>query len=57
MFLDAVRVIRATFPAVHITGGLSDISFGLPQPHIVNRTFVAMMNCGGYGFGDYGSVG
>lgn len=47
MVLDAVRAIKAKFPEVHITGGLSNISYGLPQRKIINRTFVAlMMNAG-----------
>ncbi|WDP90055.1 MAG: dihydropteroate synthase [Desulfobacter sp.] len=43
MVLDAVRSIKAQFPEVHITGGLSNISYGLPQRHIINRTFVTLM--------------
>ncbi len=43
MVLDAVRGIKARYPQVHITGGLSNISYGLPQRHIINRTFVTLM--------------
>ena len=43
MVLDAVRAIKAKYPEVHITGGLSNISYGLPQRKIINRTFVALM--------------
>jgi len=43
MVLDAVRAIKAKYPEVHITGGLSNISYGLPQRHVINRTFVALM--------------
>jgi len=43
MVLDAVRFIKNQFPEIHITGGLSNISYGLPQRRIINRTFVAMM--------------
>ncbi len=43
MVLNAVRMIKAKFPEVHITGGLSNISYGLPQRHIINRTFVNLM--------------
>lgn len=43
MVLDAVRGIKAKFPSVHITGGLSNISYGLPQRKIINRIFVALM--------------
>ena len=43
MVLDAVRAIKNKFSEVHITGGLSNISYGLPQRHIINRTFVTLM--------------
>jgi cobalamin-dependent methionine synthase I len=43
MVLNAVRVIKQRFPRVHITGGLSNISYGLPERKIINRTFVALM--------------
>ncbi|MCG8619781.1 MAG: dihydropteroate synthase [Desulfobacterales bacterium] len=43
MVLDAVRAIKDEFPEVHITGGLSNISYGLPQRHVINRTFVTLM--------------
>ena len=43
MVLDAVRALKTEFPEVHITGGLSNISYGLPQRHIINRTFVSLM--------------
>ncbi len=43
MVLGAVRFIKKEFPEVHITGGLSNISYGLPQRHIINRTFVTLM--------------
>jgi cobalamin-dependent methionine synthase I len=43
MVLDAVRKIKQNHPHVHITGGLSNISYGLPQRKIINRTFVSLM--------------
>ncbi len=43
MVLDAVRAIKGEFPTVHITGGLSNISYGLPQRRVINRTFVTLM--------------
>jgi len=43
MVLDAVRGIKTKYPEVHITGGLSNISYGLPQRKIINRTFVTLM--------------
>lgn len=47
LVLDAVRRIKARFPDVHITGGLSNISYGLPERQIINRTFVALMMSAG----------
>ncbi|GAB6143583.1 dihydropteroate synthase [Desulfocicer niacini] len=47
MVLSAVRAIKARFPEVHITGGLSNISYGLPQRKIINRTFVTLMMSAG----------
>lgn len=43
MVLDATRGIKAMYPDIHITGGLSNISFGLPQRKIINRTFLTLM--------------
>ncbi len=43
MALNAVRGIKEKFPDVHISGGLSNISFGLPQRKIINRTFITLM--------------
>jgi 5-methyltetrahydrofolate--homocysteine methyltransferase len=40
-FLDAVREIRAAFgPALHVTGGLSNVSFGLPARRLLNDVFI-----------------
>jgi 5-methyltetrahydrofolate--homocysteine methyltransferase len=44
---EAVRGIRKKLPDVHIVGGLSNISFGLPQRKIINRTFVCLMMSAG----------
>ena len=43
MVLNAVRQIKQLFPDVHITGGLSNTSYGLPERKIINRTFVTLM--------------
>jgi len=40
--LDAIGELRAAFPECHITGGLSNVSYGLPERRLLNRTFVAM---------------
>jgi 5-methyltetrahydrofolate--homocysteine methyltransferase len=39
---ETIRKIKAAFPMVHITSGLSNISFGMPLRKIINRTFLAM---------------
>ena len=41
MFFDSIRSIRLEFPEVHITCGLSNISFGLPARTLVNQAFLA----------------
>lgn len=38
--LDAIRLIKERFSAVHFTCGLSNISFGLPNRAVLNRLFV-----------------
>ena len=47
MVLNAVRGIKERYPAAHITGGLSNISYGLPQRKIINRTFLTLMMAAG----------
>ncbi len=42
MALDTIRRLRAAYPDVHITCGLSNISFGMPGRSLVNRTFLAL---------------
>jgi 5-methyltetrahydrofolate--homocysteine methyltransferase len=37
----AIAAIRAEWPEIHIGGGLSNISFGLPKRQLVNRTAMA----------------
>jgi len=39
---EAIRAIRSTYPQAHITGGLSNISFGLPNRALINRTFLTL---------------
>jgi len=41
-FLEAVGRIRERYPRAHIICGLSNISFGLPNRRLLNRTFLAM---------------
>lgn len=40
--LECIRQIHERWPEAHITGGLSNISFGLPERALVNRTFLTM---------------
>ena len=40
--LETIAAVRAEFPGAHITAGLSNVSFGLPARHLVNRTFLAL---------------
>ncbi len=40
--LECMKAIRETYPEAHITGGLSNISFGLPERALVNRTFLVL---------------
>jgi hypothetical protein len=42
-YLDAVRHVRATHGAgIRITGGLSNVSFGLPNRGLLNEAFMAL---------------
>jgi cobalamin-dependent methionine synthase I len=40
--LDTLRAIRQEFPDVHLTMGLSNLSFGLPARSYINRTFLTL---------------
>jgi 5-methyltetrahydrofolate--homocysteine methyltransferase len=40
-FLEAVRTLRERFgPEIHLTGGLSNVSFGLPARRLLNDVFI-----------------
>ncbi len=41
-YLDAVRKIREKFPEVHIFGGHSNMSFGLPRRRAINNAFAVL---------------
>jgi len=41
-YLDAVRALRAEFPEVHIFGGHSNVSFGLPRRRLINHGFIVL---------------
>jgi 5-methyltetrahydrofolate--homocysteine methyltransferase len=40
--LESIKVIKTRYPRVHIVLGLSNISFGLPNRRLINRTFLTM---------------
>jgi len=40
--LEGIKLIRASFPDAHIVCGLSNISYGLPERKLLNRTFLPM---------------
>lgn len=40
--LEVIRRIRTEFPRTHITMGLSNVSFGLPNRQLINRTFLSL---------------
>lgn len=41
-YLDAVRGLREKYPEVHIFGGLSNVSFGLPRRKLLNHAFITL---------------
>ena len=40
--LESMRRIRNEFPQVHLTGGMSNISFGAPARSVVNQAFMCL---------------
>ncbi|CCK80999.1 methyltetrahydrofolate--corrinoid methyltransferase [Desulfobacula toluolica] len=48
MVLEAVSVIMKELKGVHTTGGLSNISYGLPKRKIINRSFLLMLMANGF---------
>jgi 5-methyltetrahydrofolate--homocysteine methyltransferase len=41
-FMDAIRRIKAVYPTVHFTSGLSNISYGMPARGVINRNFLVL---------------
>jgi len=47
MIVDVIKEIKTQYPAIHVTGGFSNISFNLPARRLVNQAFcVLAMNAG-----------
>lgn len=41
--LATVRAVKAAYPKVHFTSGLSNVSYGLPVRTLINRAFLTLM--------------
>jgi 5-methyltetrahydrofolate--homocysteine methyltransferase len=41
-YLEAVRELRARYPSVHIFGGHSNVSFGMPNRKLLNHVFACL---------------
>ncbi|MDR3053717.1 MAG: dihydropteroate synthase [Coriobacteriales bacterium] len=46
-FSEAIRLIKAEYPDVHFTSGLSNISFGMPYRKAINMQFLALSMAAG----------
>ena len=40
--LETIRYVRATYPGVHTTCGLSNVSYGLPVRKLLNQAFLVL---------------
>lgn len=40
--ITTISMVREEFPEVHLTGGLSNVSFGLPIRGVINHSFISM---------------
>ncbi len=45
--LDTMRFIKQEIPRAKLSVGLSNVSFGLPNRHFINRTYLSMALCSG----------
>lgn len=45
--LKAAAQLRAEYPAVHLVGGMSNVSFGLPKRKYINAAFLSAAVCAG----------
>ncbi|HWI54715.1 MAG TPA: methyltetrahydrofolate cobalamin methyltransferase [Desulfobacteria bacterium] len=41
-FVECAREIKRRYPTIHVTSGLSNISFGLPARKLINQTFMVL---------------
>lgn len=47
MIVDVIKEIKARYPEIHVTGGLSNVSFNLPARRLVNQAFTVLMMSAG----------
>jgi 5-methyltetrahydrofolate--homocysteine methyltransferase len=47
MTMDSVKGILKELPGVHVICGLSNVSYGLPQRELINRTFLTLLMSAG----------
>jgi 5-methyltetrahydrofolate--homocysteine methyltransferase len=40
--LETITALKQAFPRAHVICGLSNVSFGLPQRKLLNRTFLSL---------------
>jgi 5-methyltetrahydrofolate--homocysteine methyltransferase len=46
--IEAARLLRARYGAsIHLTGGLSNVSFGMPERHLLNDVFIDLAAAAG----------
>ena len=45
--ISCILRIKECYPKAHITGGLSNVSFGLPRRELINRTFLCLAMAAG----------
>lgn len=41
-FIDSIKEIKAIYPTIKVTSGLSNISFGMPARKIINQNFMTL---------------
>jgi len=47
VFAECSRIIKKQYPTIHITSGLSNISFGLPARKLINQAFMTLAMAAG----------
>jgi 5-methyltetrahydrofolate--homocysteine methyltransferase len=42
LFAECCRLVKEQYPSIHVTSGLSNISFGLPARKLINQAFMTL---------------